>query len=357
MTPEQKQSVIKFRKQKLGYKRIADRIEGVNRDNVRDFIKTKWFEDNYSELVKLENYKSVDYSNIEKDYGTGVCEYCGEKYSKKAGHQKYCSDNCRNKGNYEPVKKIIKFCEFCGKEYKATKVNQKYCSNECSYKINYKANYKTKPLIEQICRYCGKAFMPEKSNNQKFCSEKCFIDHRKKYKENLYRHNCEWCGENFNSGNKNQKYCSKECLTDWQNSSGYIKTLKENTSLVRCCPECGRVFKPVSVKNIYCSRACSNRSDSRNSNANKVKLLKNNGKYNKNISLTKLIKRDNGKCKICGKFIDENDRRINKDEYNITGKNYPSIDHIIPANKGGTHTWDNVQLTHHYCNSVKSDNL
>lgn len=38
-------------------------------------------------------------------------------------------------------------------------------------------------------------------------------------------------------------------------------------------------------------------------------------------------------------------------------KAYPSIDHIIPVSHGGTHTWDNVELAHRYCNGVKSDKV
>ena len=51
------------------------------------------------------------------------------------------------------------------------------------------------------------------------------------------------------------------------------------------------------------------------------------------ITLKALIKRDNGICKICGKPTNESD---------ITnghiGRLYPTLDHIIPLSKGGTHT-------------------
>ena len=41
----------------------------------------------------------------------------------------------------------------------------------------------------------------------------------------------------------------------------------------------------------------------------------------------------------------------------ISGNNYPSIDHVIPVSKGGTHTWDNVKLAHRHCNTMKSNDL
>lgn len=29
---------------------------------------------------------------------------------------------------------------------------------------------------------------------------------------------------------------------------------------------------------------------------------------------------------------------------------------VIAKSKGGTHTWDNVKLAHHYCNAIKNNN-
>lgn len=74
--------------------------------------------------------------------------------------------------------------------------------------------------------------------------------------------------------------------------------------------------------------------------------------FDKTISLKELIKRDGGICQICGKPVNENDvikGHIRKD--------YPTVDHIIPMSKGGTHTWDNVQLAHMKCNAGKCDKI
>ena len=72
--------------------------------------------------------------------------------------------------------------------------------------------------------------------------------------------------------------------------------------------------------------------------------------FDETITLKKLIKRDDGICQICGKPTDQDD---------ITnghiGRMYPTLDHIIPLSKGGTHTWDNVQLAHMSCNAGKCD--
>lgn len=72
------------------------------------------------------------------------------------------------------------------------------------------------------------------------------------------------------------------------------------------------------------------------------------------INLKELFERDNGICGICGKPCNWSDYTI-QDGAIVVGYDYPSVDHIIPLNKGGSHTWDNVQLAHKYCNSYKSD--
>lgn len=45
---------------------------------------------------------------------------------------------------------------------------------------------------------------------------------------------------------------------------------------------------------------------------------------------------------VYGKFVEQKDK---------------SIDHIRPLSKGGTHTWDNVQLAHLKCNIKKGNRV
>lgn len=72
--------------------------------------------------------------------------------------------------------------------------------------------------------------------------------------------------------------------------------------------------------------------------------------FDETITLKDLIKRDGGICQICGKPTDANDIKAGH-----IGKAYPTLDHIIPLSKGGSHTWDNVQLAHMSCNAGKCD--
>ena len=48
------------------------------------------------------------------------------------------------------------------------------------------------------------------------------------------------------------------------------------------------------------------------------------------------------------------------DKFNVTKHTAQMIcskDHIIPLAKGGEHSWDNIQLAHRICNSLKADKV
>ena len=137
------------------------------------------------------------------------------------------------------------------------------------------------------------------------------------------------------------------------------------------CKVCGNKYTPrqymqseglTLFSNVgYCSSECKRRA------INKARKMTPSGKtgnyymrakkygceYVSGITLKKLIKRDGLRCALCGEMCDPNDHSWTK----YSGPMYPSIDHIIPMSKGGGHTWDNVQIAHIICNSIKSNNI
>ncbi|WP_210434349.1 HNH endonuclease [Virgibacillus sp. SK37] len=60
---------------------------------------------------------------------------------------------------------------------------------------------------------------------------------------------------------------------------------------------------------------------------------------------------------MCENKVNHNDFEVTEEGYYIAGDDYPSIEHVIPISKGGTHTWDNVKLAHRKCNNLKSDKV
>ena len=116
------------------------------------------------------------------------------------------------------------------------------------------------------------------------------------------------------------------------------------------CAVCGKVFHSDNPRQVCCSHECSKkyakkrgRGDFHRHRARRYHVA-----FDRAISLHALYERDDGICQICGKPCDWND-----DSYGSCGPTYPSIDHIKPFAQGGGHTWDNVQLAHFMCNSVK----
>lgn len=121
----------------------------------------------------------------------------------------------------------------------------------------------------------------------------------------------------------------------------------------KVCKQCGVLF----IGNtLYCSARCRNRQHEHQYTRARYNKAKQNGTIDYSISLDKLIKRDNNICYICNKECNLNDY-IYKGDYFIAGNYYPSIDHVVPLAKGGTHEWSNIKLAHRICNSLKSDKL
>ena len=72
--------------------------------------------------------------------------------------------------------------------------------------------------------------------------------------------------------------------------------------------------------------------------------------YDETVTLKRVRAKFSDICQICGKPVDDKDI-----ENGHVKRLYPTIDHIIPLSKGGTHTWNNVQLAHMSCNAGKCD--
>lgn len=207
---------------------------------------------------------------------------------------------------------------------------RKYCSKECNSEHLHRTVFKY-----VTCNYCGKVFEEKRDSPNLFCSKSC-----------------------TSRFHKNAKILEDNTLDEYVDTEHKKKLLKEYNMFVeqakqiqyrikheKVCAVCGSVFMAKQTNQICCSERCSKTRD----NYQHDHRLKRNGKPDLSITLTKLYMRDGGICKMCGKQIDF-DCDSNSDDY-------PSIDHIKPLSKGGTHTWDNVQLMCRKCNAIKGANV
>lgn len=132
------------------------------------------------------------------------------------------------------------------------------------------------------------------------------------------------------------------------------------------CKECGREYTPrqymescgiQSYSNLgFCSYACRRRVYLRKQHEAGFRNYRHRAHkygcdYDSSVTLKKLIKRDGLRCGICGRMCNPFDNTWT-DHF---GASSPTLDHIIPLAKGGSHTWDNVQVAHAICNSKKRD--
>ena len=209
------------------------------------------------------------------------------------------------------------------------RIFSEYVSSITAGRISYVSGYVNRSSHVVVrCNECGAHFercadMAKGASNQFECPE-C-LEKKKAIKMltrklNLiannkpYEHTCVICGSTYMSASDTSKYCSKTCK--WK-------------------------ARKITIKELVGYHSCSR---------HVARAIAYGCEYEHGIRLHKLIRRDHNTCQICGKPCDVNDRR-----YGTAGPLYPSIDHIIPLAKGGSHTWDNVQLAHMICNSFKRD--
>lgn len=127
---------------------------------------------------------------------------------------------------------------------------------------------------------------------------------------------------------------------------------------IHVCKNCGEEFCQMVTgynSSSYCSKKCQTRFYNRETNKRRRKKLTQ-IEHDNDITLEKLFKRDGGVCYLCGELCDWNDKR-EEDGQILTGQSYPSIDHVMPIAKGGTHTWNNIKLACRKCNSLKRDTV
>ena len=160
------------------------------------------------------------------------------------------------------------------------------------------------------------------------CEIQCFIDWSIGLKTNVKPFDCKDCGKNLG--------------------------LRKPTARIRFCNDCANTRNKQSIKQSHKVKMLTDEKYRLKTIAqaakqkHKRRTLQSNGEL---IDLYELAERDQWQCKLCNEPISK-DAKHYKGNLHLQG---PSLDHIIPVSLGGTHTWDNVQLAHFYCNSIRGN--
>ncbi len=305
------------------------------------------------------------------------CLWCGEDINHRHIRAKYCDKHCKNEYEKEYKRKQYakehkRYCKACGKDISHTNKSS-YCNDDCK-KNYYKEKYrKENNLYEKYdenrkCLNCGKD-ISDTALDTLYCCSSCgdsYNAHRNgkhrtwdEYLKDLEEQKVK------NSKKRKIKKIKKKLISLLKRRLNYLMRLeieqkKEQEkieSLTRECEVCGKLFYHPHPSTLTCSKKC------RKKRENKLRKLYSNERYNENnvvdkdITLEKVFDIDDGICYLCGEPCDYDDYELTEEGYFIVGKSYPSIEHVRPVSKGGKHSWDNVRLAHHYCNTLKSDKI
>ena len=292
-----------------------------------------------------------------------VCKACGEAFISRC-KRGYCSRKCRDMHSIaKRAAARVRDCVWCGKSFGVSLASQETCSIHCGQQLRFsRAGKRTKGVA--TCKGCGQRFKQNRADQLSYCSRACAFEntsqwrHRKKSNPvadgMLYwlRHwnQCRICLAWHYTTNA-QRYCSLECVKERDRRKAkerYEYDPVEPTE--RTCTICSGIFYSSRPKQKTCSKKCRWRLNRRMKKAaSKRREAAKRANEHETIHYDEVFRRDKWRCWICGQKV--NRKAVAPDPLS------PSIDHVIPLARGGSHTYDNVKCAHFMCNSVKSDSM
>lgn len=252
-------------------------------------------------------------------------------------------------------------CKRCGALFVSLR-NAAYCSTLCRVS-QWKAAHAKSGDGGQIrqCPSCGQSFKRRAHVREVYCSRPCrdvgqYVGEILSLVEGRQ---CRTCGQWFIVGgpHRGKWTCnSHEC----RKSEGrrryretFVSVRQTNPTVEKACAHCGKIFKTnfVATRRIYCSERCTKRA-AHSDKRHRVRYWKRRSQRlatvkRESIKRLEVWKRDNKKCRLCGKPI--NFKLKWPDAKSFT------IDHIVPISKGGAHVMTNVQSAHLICNSLRRE--
>lgn len=223
------------------------------------------------------------------------------------------------------------FCAKCGTPFsdRSPTMPRKYC-----YTCAPQRSKMRRPPRVCVCDRCGDTFLTRANGMPRYCSDECSRVAKLEWARIRYRMAhplapgrtrnprtstvremvCTVCGQPFGAKREAKKCpkCRSKCAPK-----------------PRYCGDCGAQLLPRHRKCHVCSRPSPR---FKVSDARRVAIYE----------------RDGWKCWICGDRVDPADDPV-------SGREYPTLDHVIPRSAGGTHEDGNLRCAHRSCNSSRGN--
>ena len=335
----------------MGYKAkaIAD-VTGYEKNGVQNVLSKRGLTAQVKRAKKSDfDLEQIEYEflvlkisgrQLDKKYGLSegtICKWMRQRghYSGKGAHQEGRISKSRAAGDFVYTDRMRKLNQ--QRHDKATLRFSESLQERFDGRFKLAGEYRPegKHLAYVRCTECGHEFMHSIDIRKSWECPSCKEIHnaRKNLIASLNR---------FSQNKARTRNAVDKAIGTYQSASKSLRLFLVDKK----CVVCGTTFHSSIPQQICCSPECSrkkNGGDTHRRRARRYRVA-----FDKTISLHALYKRDKGVCQICGEPCDWNDNI-----YGSCGPTYPSIDHIIPFARGGEHTWDNVQLAHCMCNSIK----
>lgn len=297
-----------------------------------------------------------------------TCTRCGETFKAQARGRprKYCHVCQPGRSGRHAT------CECCGEP---TAAGQRYCHESCNEHDAWER--RSPPLQVADCKGCGEQYVRVLPSRFAYCSLTCKLEQRKELDRQRYHKDgagkrkqksayqrerllasaliladwkpalarlalpparglfrCARC-ERWHSAPR-RKYCTPECSSEAKRQLDRAAKQRPAIWVGGYCAECSEPFVTSRTTGRYCSTACAKTSIRRRGKHIRRARLKT--VRTEAINMTALADRDGWRCHICKR--------------KVTRKNW-SHDHLIPLSQGGSHSYDNVALAHHRCNTLR----
>jgi hypothetical protein len=232
-----------------------------------------------------------------------VCAHCREAFSGRRRGAKYCTPLCARRAYSKARQEDGRHRAY--KQTQAAKESQR----------RYLAASRAIRVL-RACLICDVPIPARKDRDTRYCSPKC----------------AAWDRHGFPSTPVPSCHPSRSCVVPRGHASRRGR-----------CLRCAEDFTISAPGHVYCSGVCKERARSSRRDARER------GSFVSAVSPQQVYARDQWSCHLCGQPLQCDEQ--------VPHPLAPTIDHVIPLARGGTHEPSNVRAAHFLCNSTKRDRI